>query len=156
MATEIERKFLVAADLWEELSKPVPVHCSQSYLLNEKDRNVRVRVMGEKGFLTVKSKKTSISRKEFEYEIPYQEALDLIQLCDNQPVEKKRYLIDFEVNTWEVDVFLGVNEGLIVAEIELKSEDQVFTKPTWVTEEVSENPRYYNAQLLNNPFSQWK
>lgn len=146
----------MAADRWEELTKPAPVHCSQSYLLNERDRNVRVRVMGSRGFLTVKNKKTSISRKEFEYEIPYQEALELLQLCDNRPIEKNRYLIDFEGNTWEVDVFLGVNEGLIVAEIELKSEDQVFTKPTWVTEEVSENPRYYNAQLLNKPFSQWK
>lgn len=112
--------------------------------------------MGDKGYLTIKSKKTSISRKEYEYEIPYSEAQELLQLCEKQPVEKNRYLIDFEGNTWEVDVFLGANEGLIVAEIELKSENQRFTKPAWVTEEVSENPRYYNAQLLNHPFSQWK
>lgn len=155
MATEIERKFLVNRDGWEELNKPEPLYCAQSYLLNQADRNIRVRIMGTKGFLTIKSRKTAISRLEFEYEIPYDEALELLQLCDKQLVEKNRYLIDYESNTWEVDVFLGQNEGLIVAEIELSSEDQTFAKPDWVTEEVSENPRYYNAQLLLNPFSEW-
>lgn len=155
MATEIERKFLVDTEIWREFSKSDPLYCSQSYLLNEKEKNVRVRVMGDKGYLTIKSKNTSISRLEFEYQIPFDEALELIKISGEIPIEKNRFLINFESNIWEVDVFLGLNEGLIVAEIELDSEDQQFLKPPWIKEEVSDDPKYYNAQLQKRPFSKW-
>lgn len=155
MAVEIERKFLVDSDKWSDLLKPALLYCSQSYLLNEINKNVRVRVLGDVGFITIKSKKTDISRNEYEYQIPFDEAIELIKLCDQSPIEKNRYLIEYDGNIWEVDVFLGSNEGLIVAEIELKSEDQLFSKPDWITIEVSDDPKYYNSNLQNNPFSKW-
>jgi adenylate cyclase len=118
---------------------------------------VRVRIAGEQGFLTIKGKTQGISRLEFEYEIPLADAHTLLtELCEKPLIEKYRYLLDYEGFTWEIDEFLGDNAGLIVAEIELKSENQAFVQPDWLGEEVSHDPRYLNANLIRNPYKNWQ
>ncbi|MGB3468869.1 MAG: CYTH domain-containing protein [Cyclobacteriaceae bacterium] len=155
MAIEIERKFLVDQQKWIAQEKPEGLFCAQAYLVNEKERNVRVRVLGDKGYFTIKYRLSNISRKEFEYEIPADEALEMIQMSETGPIEKHRYYIREDGHLWEVDVFSGANKGLIVAEIELTSEHQSFTKPDWLGAEVTEDPRYYNASLQKLPYSLW-
>jgi len=121
-----------------------------------KERTVRVRTINNKGYLTIKGITVGASRLEFEYEIPTADANELLDsLCEKPLIDKNRYKVDYGTLTWEVDEFFGENEGLIVAEVELHSEDQLFDRPEWVTEEVTTDPRYYNANLLNNPFSRW-
>lgn len=155
MPREIERKFLVSADLWRVIAKPTGKHYRQGYILSEEQRTVRVRVAGDKGYLTLKGKTVGISRDEFEYEIPVAEAEDILNKFTNNGTEKIRYCITAGEHTWEVDEFLGSNKGLIVAEIELKYEDDAFEKPYWVGPEVSADPRYTNASLAVYPYRDW-
>lgn len=154
---EIERKFLVnSEDFKSQASHKNQI--AQGYLNSNPERTVRVRVKGESGFLTIKGKgnDTGMTRFEWETEISLAEAKNLIQLCENGVIDKIRYEVEIGNHTYEVDEFFGDNEGLIVAEIELKSEDEVFEKPTWLGQEVTNDERYYNAYLSNNPFKNWK
>ncbi len=155
MAKEIERKFLVKGDAWRSLAEGVSYR--QGYLNSQKERTVRIRTVGEKAYLTVKGPTRGVTRTEFEYEIPYEDCLAMLEELAEKPIiEKKRYRIPAGSYVWEVDEFFGVNEGLILAEIELPSEDAVFEKPDWIGEEVSGDPRYFNSSLVTNPYSVWK
>lgn len=154
---EIERKFLVnSEDFKSQASHKNQI--AQGYLNSNPERTVRVRVKGESGFLTIKGKgnDTGMTRFEWETEISLAEAKNLIQLCENGVIDKIRYEVEIGNHTYEVDEFFGDNEGLIVAEIELKSEDEDFEKPNWLGQEVTNDERYYNAYLSNNPFKNWK
>ncbi|WP_207260203.1 CYTH domain-containing protein [Desulfovibrio sp. Huiquan2017] len=154
MAKEIERKFLLVGDDWRELAKGT--HYRQGYLNSAKERTVRVRTIDDKGFLTIKGITTGATRVEYEYEIPHSDCTEMLDNLAEQPIiEKARYKIEFGGFIWEVDEFFGVNKGLVVAEIELKSEDQAFEKPSWVGEEVTGDPRYYNSNLVANPYTTW-
>jgi adenylate cyclase len=154
MGIEIERKFLVNGEAWKDLSTGTTYR--QGYLSTEKERTVRVRTINDKGFLTIKGLTRGASRAEFEYDIPADDANQLLdELCLKPLIEKKRYKIQHDGLIWEVDAFFGENDGLIVAEVELESEDQVFTKPEWVGAEVTGDPRYYNANLIANPYKNW-
>lgn len=145
---EIERKFLVNAALWEKLEKPAPVKIVQAYLSDEAHCTVRVRIKGEKGFITVKGKTEGISRSEYEYQVPVAEAEQMIaEFCPKQ-LSKERYEIPAGKHTWEVDVFHGKLAPLVVAEIELEAEDEAFDLPEWIGKEVSDDPEYYNSRLI--------
>jgi len=154
MNIEIERKFLLKNSLWKEGANGV--RYKQAYLNEKGDNTVRVRIEGDKAKLTIKSKANNISRMEFEYDIPMEDAEKLFLIAKTSAVEKNRYKIMYEGNCWEVDEFLGDNEGLVVAEIELESETQIFAKPAWIGEEVSGDSRYTNANLARNPYKNWK
>lgn len=145
---EIERKFLVVADLWEQLEKPVPKRIMQGYLSDAENCTVRVRTKGKKGFVTIKGKTVGISRTEYEYEIPLEEANAMIAEFCPKVLSKDRYEIMIGKHTWEVDVFHGKLAPLIIAEIELQSEDEVFELPEWVGKEVSDDVNYYNSRLI--------
>lgn len=155
MGLEIERKFLVDHEKWRNTAKPAGVYYKQGYLTDEPYKTIRVRIAGEKGFITIKGVSENISRKEYEYEIPASEAAELIGGFANSVVEKTRYKISFAGKLWEVDEFAGDNEGLIMAEIELKSEDEAFEKPAWITREVSMDNRFYNSYLAGHPYKTW-
>jgi len=155
MPVEIERKFLVDKIKWGQVDKPIGLDCKQTYLNTDPNKTIRVRVLGEKGYLTIKGKMKGLTRAEYEYEIPLEEANEMISLFGEKVLEKTRCLINYKGKIWEVDVFAGDNEGLIVAEIELGHEEEPFTKPEWVTEEVSTDPRYLNVNLQEKPFSDW-
>lgn len=152
MGIEIERKFLVDGTAWRQ---GAGVRFSQGYLNRDKERTVRVRIAGEKAFLTVKGMSIGASRAEFEYEIPVADAEQLLKLSDGPVIEKIRRVIQLEEAVWEVDEFLGENAGLVVAEIELQSEDQVFARPEWLGEEVTHDSRYFNSSLSTHPFNRW-
>ncbi len=153
MNIEIERKFLLNNDNWREGA--VGVHYKQAYLNEKGDNTVRVRIEGEKAKLTIKGKSSNISRLEFEYDIPMEDAEALFSLAKTPIVEKYRYKIMYAGNCWEVDEFLGLNRGLVVAEIELESETQPFEKPDWIGMEVSGDKRYTNANLARKPYCEW-
>jgi adenylate cyclase len=153
MGIEIERKFLVEGESWKGVASE-GLECRQGYLVSTKEKTVRVRRIGSQAFLTIKGASSGITRSEFEYEIPVQDAEAILKLCDHV-VEKIRYLIEHDGMTWELDVFAGANAGLVMAEIELEAEDQLFVLPAWAGKEVSCDPRYYNAALSKHPFSQW-
>lgn len=153
MNIEIERKFLLKNDNWREGA--VGVHYKQAYLNEKGDNTVRVRIEGEKAKLTIKGKSSNISRLEFEYDIPMEDAEALFTLAKTPIVEKFRYKIMYAGNCWEVDEFLGMNRGLVVAEIELESETQSFEKPDWIGMEVSGDKRYTNANLARKPYCEW-
>ena len=155
MGKEIERKFLIDQQKWDNLAKPPGKLFRQGYLLTDKDKTIRVRATQSKGFLTVKGQTIGATRLEFEYEIPLNEAIELLDNFSQSELSKTRYEIAFEDKLWEVDVFLGQNEGLIVAEIELESEDETFNLPDWISKEVTEEEKYYNANLTVNPFKNW-
>jgi adenylate cyclase len=151
---EIERKFLVRGDAWKSLG--VGTCMRQGYLSTDPDRVVRVRIDGDVGTLTIKGRTVEHTRGEWEYSIPVADAEEMLtQLCLHPLVEKIRYRIMQDQMLWEVDEFLGENAGLVVAEIELISEDQVFIKPEWIADEVSDDARYFNANLLRHPYSKW-
>lgn len=152
MAKEIERKFIVKNNLWNGKDGEDIV---QGYLSTKRDATVRVRIKKGHAYLTVKGATENITRSEFEYEIPVEDAREMLKLCEKK-IEKTRYLEKAGEHTFEVDVFRGDNEGLIVAEIELKSEDEDFIKPDWLGEEVSKDARYFNSNLVNNPYKLWK
>jgi len=154
MGVEIERKFLVKKGLWEALEKPKGKHYRQGYLMNSEDRVVRVRIAGEQGFLTIKGAAEGISRLEYEYEIPKSDAEEMLDWFQPEGTEKIRYRIPEDSGlVWEVDEFLGANEGLVVAEIELTSEDQSFTRPDWLDQEVTHDERYANSNLALRPMN---
>lgn len=154
MGVEIERKFLVRDDRWKALGQGVLLR--QGYLSSSPERIVRVRIEGESAVLAIKGRTTGATRSEWEYPIPMADAQAFLDaLCERPIIEKRRYRIPYEGLVWEVDEFLGDNAGLIVAEVELTSEGQVFAKPEWIAEEVTHDPRYFNANLLRNPYIQW-
>lgn len=154
MGIEIERKFLLASDAWRGLGQPVLLR--QGYLSSARERVVRVRIEGEQAMLTIKGANVGATRGEWEYPIPLADAAELLDgLCEQPLIEKVRHRIEYAGMVWEVDEFLGANAGLVVAEIELASEDQPFDKPDWIGAEVSGDARYYNANLIHHPFSQW-
>ena len=154
---EIERKFLVVSDNFKsEASRKN--HIAQGYLNSHPERTVRVRIKGESGFLTIKGKgnETGMTRFEWETEIALAEAKNLLQLCESGVIEKIRYEVEVGNHLYEIDEFFGDNEGLVVAEIELNSEEETFEKPNWLGQEVTNDERYYNAYLSNNPFKNWR
>lgn len=155
MATEIERKFLVKGDSWRDavLSQE---RIMQGYLANNQNATVRVRVKGEGAFLTIKGATQGISRSEFEYPIPVEDAEAMLaELPVSPPIDKVRYLVRHGDRVWELDVFAGDNAGLVMAELELEREDQPVELPDWAGDEVSADPRYYNVNLARHPFKHW-
>nr|WP_315466389.1 CYTH domain-containing protein [uncultured Rhodoferax sp.] len=152
MAVEIERKFLVVGDAWRNDSG---VLYRQGYLNRDKARTVRVRIAGEAAFLTIKGPSTGATRAEFEYPVPLNDAQALLALCDGPLIEKTRYLVPHAGHCWEVDEFAGDNAGLVVAELELASEDEVFEAPAWLGAEVTQDVRYFNSHLATHPFCAW-
>ncbi|MCM3876374.1 MAG: CYTH domain-containing protein [Thermoanaerobaculia bacterium] len=154
MAQEIERKFLVAGASWKDGATGTLVR--QGYLSSVKERTVRVRVAGGKAFLTIKGVNRGVTRTEFEYRIPVDEAAAMLDaLCERPLIEKTRWVVPFEGFTWEVDEFHGENAGLVVAEVELPTAGTTPALPPWVREEVTSDPRYYNANLAKKPFTAW-
>ena len=155
MATEIERKFLILNKDWQEYTKS-ELHIVQGYLATNEFSSTRIRIQNDKANINIKSATLDITRTEFEYSIPVDDArLMLDDLCIKPVIEKTRFTVEHMNHTWEIDVFSGDNEGLIVAEIELSSPDEAFEKPSWIGEEVSNDARYYNACLVNNPYKNW-
>lgn len=154
---EIERKFRVLnSDFKKEAF--VQNRIAQGYLCSDSARTVRVRTKGEKGFITVKGigNASGLSRFEWEKEIPLQEALQLLQLCEKGTIDKTRFEVKKGNHIFEIDEFYGENEGLVIAEVELTTEDQIFERPEWLGEEVTNDPRFYNAYLSKNPFLEWQ
>lgn len=155
MGIEIERKFLLANDSWRNEAGE-PVCFRQGYLVGSRNSSVRIRMEGDKANINIKSATLGIQRQEFEYAIPAQDAEKLLdELCDKPLIEKNRYFITKNKHTWEIDEFLGDNQGLIVAEIELTHEDEMFDKPGWLGDEVSSDTRYYNVCLVKHPYKDW-
>ena len=154
MPKEIERKFLIAHDGWKAGVQRSSFF-AQGYLSYDPERTVRVRETDTHGFLTVKGLTVGLSRDEFEYEIPKDEAATLLKMCAHPPIQKRRYFVEYEGHLWEVDIFEGANEGLEVAEIELRREDEEFVRPEWLGEEVSEDRRYSNSSLSLVPYKYW-
>ena len=154
MGIEIERKFLLKNDVWRDFAKGV--YYRQGYLNSTSERTVRVRTINEKGFLTIKGVAHGATRLEFEYEIPKDECNIMLDALAEKPViEKNRYKVDYKGLVWEIDEFFGENRGLIVAEVELESEDQKFEIPEWIGEEVTGDPRYFNSNLIYHPYTKW-
>lgn len=154
MALEIERKFLVDPDLWKPQTEGVLYR--QGYLSLEKERAVRVRIAGDQAFLTLKGATDRLSRLEFEYPIPLDDAAIMLErMCVRPLIEKTRYRQRFGDHLWEIDVFHGDNAGLIIAEVEISDESEAFERPPWVRNEVSADPRYFNANLSVKPFRSW-
>ena len=156
MAQEIERKFLVEGDFKPVVKKTTRI--TQGYLSSVPERTVRVRVKGEKGFITIKGigSASGASRFEWEKEIPVEDAQELLKICEPGVIDKTRYLVDVGSHTYEVDEFYGDNEGLTVAEVELGAEDEAFEKPSWLGEEVTGDAKYYNSMLIKDPYKNWK
>lgn len=155
MAWEIERKFLVQSDRWRD-DADVGITYAQGYLSTHPERSVRVRIAGDRGYLTIKGKSEGLRRREFNYAIPVDEAWDLLEyLCPPPLIEKTRYRLPLGDVVWEIDEFAGDNEGLIIAEVELNHPEQTLSLPDWLGEEVTHDPRYYNAQLSQIPYCQW-
>jgi adenylate cyclase len=153
MPQEIERKYLVKGDKWRSLAEGV--FYSQGYIATVGTPTVRVRVIGDRGWLTIKGASQGRTRAEYEYQIPVSEAREMLDLCDRPLITKRRYKIFQDNLIWEVDEFLGENQGLIIAEVELESEDREIILPDWIDREVSD-PKYYNANLVKHPYSKWK
>jgi CYTH domain-containing protein len=154
MALETERKFLVNSDAWRPLGKPIPY--AQGYLSRGDGRTVRVRIAGNKAFLTVKGPVTEITRHEFEYEVPLQDARSMLTLCEGPMIEKTRTTIPVGNHFWEVDEFSGPNAGLIIAEVELSNPEEIVQIPDWIGAEVTGDHRYYNSNLTVHPYSGWR
>lgn len=155
MAKEIERKFLVKGDRWRDLAAGVSYR--QGYLLRERTgKTIRIRIIGDQAFLTIKGQTKGLTRLEFEYPIPLADAVEMLEKLGDRPqIEKQRYRIPMGGFVWEVDEFFGENAGLIVAEIELNEEAQSFPKPEWISVEVTHASRYFNASLVDYPYSRW-
>ena len=155
MGKEIERKFLVIGEAWRGLAQGTLYR--QGYLNSAKERTVRVRTVGVKAFLTIKGLTVGASRVEYEYEIPFEDGNFLLDNLAEKPIiEKKRYRIPQGKFVWEIDEFFGENQGLIVAEIELESEDEAFDRPEWAGQEVTGDPRYFNSNLIRHPYTRWQ
>ncbi len=155
MAQEIERKFLVKGDFKSFAKKETRI--TQGYLSSVPERTVRVRVKGDKGFITIKGigNASGASRYEWEKEIPVEEVKELLELCEPGAIDKTRYLVDAGNHTFEVDEFYGDNQGLVVAEVELSDENEAFEKPEWLGEEVTGDAKYFNSMLMKNPYKNW-
>ena len=154
MGMEIERKFLLLNEDWKVGATGTFLH--QGYLNRHPQRSVRVRVKGQQAFMTIKGMVSEISRFEYEYPIPLDDAEHMLkELCEPPTLEKTRYLVEYEGMCWEIDEFHGENAGLVVAEIELENEEQPFAKPPWLGEEVSQDSRYLNINLSRHPYCQW-
>ena len=154
MGTEIERKFLVDLVAWKPQGPGV--RFTQGYLSTDKERVVRVRIEGERAKLTIKGMTTGVSRAEYEYELPLDDARQLLEgLCHRPLIDKHRHVEWHEGKRWEIDVFHAENEGLVVAELELQREDEAFTSPDWLGPEVSHDPRYFNSSLQRHPYRDW-
>ena len=155
MGLEIERKFLVRNERWrDQVSRHF--HIQQGYLINERRLVTRVRISGDQAFLTLKGETDGIKRSEFEYDIPLEDAEAMLAtLSDGSVIEKTRHIVPFGNHIWEVDVFEGENDGLVIAEIELSDEAETFDKPDWIGEEVSTDIRYFNSNLIKHPYSNW-
>lgn len=155
MATEIERKFLVLNDDWRAIVES-DMQIVQAYLATNEFSSTRIRIQGGKANINIKSATLGITRTEFEYAIPVDDAQLMIDdLCIKPVIEKTRYIVKHMQHRWEIDVFSGDNKGLIVAEIELSSPDETFEKPSWIGEEVSNDARYYNVCLVKKPYKTW-
>ena len=152
MAIEIERKFRVTGTGWRTADG---VRYTQGYLNRDKARTVRVRLAGQQAWLTIKGATSGATRAEFEYAIPVADAAALLQLCDGPLIDKTRHTQTVRNTVWEVDEFHGDNSGLVVAEVELASEEQPFDRPDWLGEEVTHDPRYFNSALITRPFNSW-
>lgn len=154
MPKEIERKFLVSNDSWRQSAKGT--FYRQGYFPTEDATTIRVRTAGNKGYLTIKGERTGAVRSEYEFEIPFADAEELLSnLCRKPLIEKKRFKVEFEGHVWEIDEFEGKNKGLIIAEVELAHENEEIILPGWTGREVTDDPRYYNAYLVDHPFSGW-
>jgi len=155
MSQEIERKFLVKGEFRNLATSQIPI--KQGYLCSDPERTVRVRLKGDKGFLTVKGKPdaSGLSRYEWEKEIPADDAKDILKICEPGVIDKTRYLVKYGQHTFEIDEFYGENEGLVIAEVELQSENEKIEKPDWLGEEVTGNIRYFNSMLIKNPYKNW-
>jgi adenylate cyclase len=154
MAKEIERKYLIKEDAWRGLAQGSAYR--QGYIPTQDKVTVRVRIVGEKGYLTIKGPTIQYSRLEFEYSIPIKDAQEMLEtLCERPFIEKIRYKIESGGLIWEIDEFEGVNKGLILAEVELGDENQEIELPTWIGQEVSHDSRYFNSNLVKHPFSKW-
>ena len=154
MGIEIEKKFLLKNDDWRKLAQGKEYR--QGYLSSVKERTVRIRTIEDTGYLTIKGVSQGASRAEYEYVIPVDEANAMLDtLCEKPLIEKKRFKISYQGFIWEIDEFYGVNQGLIMAEVELASETQPFAKPEWIGVEVTQDSRYFNANLVHHPFSKW-
>ena len=153
MADEIERKFLTINSEWRTLGKPT--RYVQGYLCRDPGRTVRIRIAGEKAYITIKGTTVGVSRPEFEYSLPLDDAEQMLKLCVKPLIDKTRYVVDHAGKRWEVDEFHGDNDGLVVAEIELTREDEPFERPAWLGCEVSHDSRYSNARLTEVPFRTW-
>jgi adenylate cyclase len=145
---EIERKFLVNRALWEKLEKPDPVRIRQGYISKNEKGVVRVRIKGKKAYLTIKSANTGIERAEFEYQVPVPEAEMLFRLFCERSIEKQRYELEFAGKTWEVDEFISPRQDFVLAEVELTAADEAFERPPWVDREVSNEPLYFNSNMI--------
>jgi len=155
MGIEIERKFLVVNDGWRK-DVIAETRLKQGYLANQERASVRVRIAGQQAHLNIKSATLGIRRSEFEYEIPLTDAAEMLEQVAIRPfIDKTRYRVKCGEHLWEVDLFHGENEGLIVAEIELEAEDEGFKLPEWAGEEVSDDARYFNVCLVKHPFCRW-
>jgi len=155
MATEIERKFRVEGEAWRQHAGAGKIY-RQGYLSTDAERTVRVRVVGSQGYVTMKGKTVGARRAEFEYAIPLDDATAMLDgLCLRPLIEKTRYRLPYAGLTWEIDEFSGENQGLIIAEVELLDEHQRIQVPDWVGDEVTHDARYFNANLVMHPFSQW-
>lgn len=155
MGVEIERKFLVDHKKWALLDKPDGNYLKQGYIVNEIQKVVRVRVTDQQAYITLKGAPSGITRSEYEYSIPVKDAFELLDQFAGACIEKTRYVIMFDGKTWEVDVFSGNNDGLVIAEIELEHEDEQFKLPHWVAQEVTGQEKYYNSNLSVLPFTRW-
>ena len=155
MANEIERKFLVKGEFKNLASKETRI--VQGYLSSVPERTVRVRIKGDKGFITIKGigSASGATRYEWEKEIPTSEVEELLKICEPGVIDKTRFLVKVDNHTFEVDEFYGENKGLTVAEIELSSESESFVKPAWLGDEVTGDTKYYNSMLMKNPFTKW-
>lgn len=156
MGLEIERKFLVDKKKWQSLTKPSPEHFRQGYITTDPEKVIRIRMTSAKSFITLKGKTNNRKRLEYEYAIPMKDASELFTNFVSCEILKNRYKINFKNKLWEVDEFLDENEGLILAEIELKKQNEIFEIPEWVSEEVTSDSRYANVNLAQNPYQNWK
>ncbi len=155
MATEIEHKFLIINHDWRK-DADEGITMVQGYMGSNEKSSIRIRINGDSANLNIKSKTIGIQRSEFDYPLPVDEAKEILEsLCDRPFIEKTRFHVMHDEHEWEIDVFAGVNEGLIVAELELNSVDEQFTRPDWLGEDVSEDPRYYNICLVTHPYKDW-
>lgn len=155
MPIETEHKYLVNKERWSKIIPQQSYEISQGYLYSDKEKTIRVRTKGEKGFITVKGKTVNASRLEYEYEIPLNEAKEMVNTLCGNVIEKTRHILSFEGKIWEVDEFKGLNAGLMVAEIELTHEDEEYHLPDWIEKNVTDDIRFANSNLAIKPFSLW-